>query len=68
MTKESIVFFLTLQFLYLSDIYNNDDAYIYKLMSTDRDRSGEPVMCSRCNSTFESESDFMKHYDRQHSP
>ena len=36
-------------------------------MSTSRDTSGEPVLCSRCNSAFESESDFMKHYDSQHS-
>ena len=36
-------------------------------MSTSRDTSGEPVLCSRRNSRFESESDFMKHYDSQHS-
>jgi uncharacterized C2H2 Zn-finger protein len=38
-------------------------------MSTEKDRdpSEEPVLCSRCNSTFESESEFMEHYSSQHS-
>ena len=38
------------------------------MSSIDRDRSGEPVMCSKCNSAFESESDFIEHYNSQHSP
>lgn len=38
-------------------------------MSTDKDRytSEEPVLCSICNSTFESESEFKEHYNSQHS-
>jgi uncharacterized C2H2 Zn-finger protein len=38
-------------------------------MSTEkeRDSSQEPVLCSRCNSTFEDESEFMEHHNSQHS-
>jgi uncharacterized C2H2 Zn-finger protein len=40
-----------------------------KLMSTEKDRdpNQESVLCSKCNSTFENESEFMEHYNSQHS-
>jgi len=43
--------------------------YENKLMSTEKDRdpSEEPVLCSKCNSTFENESEYIEHYNSQHS-
>ncbi len=35
-------------------------------MSNNEDKSEEPVMCSKCNMTFKSESEFMLHYDKNH--
>ena len=37
-------------------------------MSVDRDMCGEPMMRDKCNSIFESESEFMEHYNSQPSP
>ena len=39
-------------------------------MSTERDSdpNKEPVLCSKCNSIFESESEFIEHYNSQHGP
>ncbi len=51
----------------LFDIYNNDVYLTCNWLSMYKDRSGEPVMCSKCNSIFESETDFLKHYNSQHS-
>jgi uncharacterized C2H2 Zn-finger protein len=28
----------------------------------------EPVMCSKCNKTFESESEYLGHYNDKHKP
>lgn len=28
----------------------------------------EPVMCSKCNKTFESESEYLEHYNEKHKP
>ena len=51
----------------LFDIYNNHIYLTCNWLSIYRDRSGERVMCSKCNSIFESETDFLKHYNGQHS-
>lgn len=32
----------------------------------DRDHTGIPVVCSKCNATFESDSQYMMHYDSEH--
>ncbi|AIC16487.1 hypothetical protein [Nitrososphaera viennensis] len=32
----------------------------------DRDRSGIPVVCSKCNATFSSDSAYMSHYNQEH--
>lgn len=32
----------------------------------DRDRSGIPVVCSKCNATFSSDSAYMYHYNQEH--
>ncbi len=26
----------------------------------------EPVMCSKCNKTFENDSEYLRHYDEKH--
>jgi uncharacterized C2H2 Zn-finger protein len=28
----------------------------------------EPVMCSKCNKTFENESEYLQHYNEKHKP
>ena len=28
----------------------------------------EPVMCSKCNKTFENDSEYLKHYSENHKP
>jgi len=35
-------------------------------MVDNRDNSEEPVMCSKCNTTFESDTEFIMHYDKNH--
>jgi uncharacterized C2H2 Zn-finger protein len=37
-------------------------------MTVNRDKSGEPVMCSKCNMVFKSDSDYMQHYNEKHKP
>jgi uncharacterized C2H2 Zn-finger protein len=43
-------------------------------MTANKDkRSGEeeeeePIMCSKCNMVFESDSDYMQHYNEKHKP
>jgi uncharacterized C2H2 Zn-finger protein len=37
-------------------------------MTVSRDKSGEPVMCSKCNMAFKSDSDYMQHYSEKHKP
>lgn len=32
----------------------------------DRDKSGVPVMCSKCNAAFRSDSEYMSHYTQEH--
>lgn len=32
----------------------------------DRDKSGVPVMCSKCNAVFRSDSEYMSHYAQAH--
>ena len=33
----------------------------------DRDNTGIPVTCSKCNETFESDSDYVVHYNERHA-
>jgi uncharacterized C2H2 Zn-finger protein len=35
-------------------------------MSDNRDNNEEPVMCSKCNVVFKSDSEFLVHYDKNH--
>ena len=35
-------------------------------MSDNRDNNEEPVMCSKCNVVFNSDSEFIMHYDKNH--
>jgi uncharacterized C2H2 Zn-finger protein len=38
-------------------------------MTANKDKSGEePIMCSKCNMVFESDSDYMQHYNEKHKP
>jgi uncharacterized C2H2 Zn-finger protein len=36
--------------------------------SRDESREKEPVMCSKCNEVFESDSKYMQHYNEKHKP
>lgn len=36
-------------------------------IADDRDVSGVPVICSKCNATFQSDSEYMGHHAREHS-
>ena len=36
------------------------------MMSDNRDKNEEPVMCSKCNVAFRSEKEFIIHYDKNH--
>lgn len=36
-------------------------------VSKDRDDTGVPVACSKCNETFETDSDYMVHYNERHA-
>ena len=41
-------------------------------MTVNKDKSGggeeeEPIMCSKCNMVFESDSDYMQHYNEKHN-
>ena len=31
-------------------------------------QNDEPVICSKCNKTFESESEYLEHYNEKHKP
>lgn len=35
-------------------------------IAEDRDESGVPVMCSKCNAVFRSDSEYMSHYSQEH--
>jgi uncharacterized C2H2 Zn-finger protein len=37
-------------------------------MTIDRDKSEEPVMCSKCNEVFETDSSYKQHYNEKHKP
>lgn len=32
----------------------------------DKNDDNSPVMCSKCNMTFQTESDYLQHYDEKH--
>lgn len=36
-------------------------------VSEERDDTGIPVACSKCNETFKSDSDYMVHYNEAHA-
>jgi hypothetical protein len=36
-------------------------------ISEDRDETGIPVACSKCNETFETDSDYVVHYNERHA-
>ncbi len=36
-------------------------------ISEDRDDTGVPVACSKCNETFKTDSDYVVHYNEMHS-
>ncbi len=36
-------------------------------ISEDRDNTGIPVTCSKCNETFETDSDYVVHYNERHA-
>ena len=38
--------------------------------ANNKDKSGkeEPIMCSKCNMVFESDSDYIQHYNEKHKP
>jgi hypothetical protein len=36
-------------------------------ISEDRDNTGIPVACSKCNETFETDSDYVVHYNERHA-
>jgi hypothetical protein len=36
-------------------------------ISEDRDNTGVPVACSKCNETFETDSDYVVHYNERHA-
>ena len=36
-------------------------------ISEDRDNTGIPVTCSKCNETFETDSDYVVHYNERHT-
>jgi hypothetical protein len=36
-------------------------------ISEDRDNTGIPVTCSKCNETFETDSDYVVHYNEMHA-
>jgi len=33
----------------------------------DRDNTGVPVACSKCNETFDTDSDYLEHYNEIHA-
>jgi uncharacterized C2H2 Zn-finger protein len=36
--------------------------------ANNKDKSEEPIMCSKCNIAFESDSDYIQHYNEKHKP
>jgi hypothetical protein len=40
----------------------------YNEMAAKNEEIGEPVICSKCNMTFPSDSEFIQHYDEGHEP
>ena len=54
---------------FLSDIFHSlimsssSSTYI----SEDRDKTGIPVTCSKCNETFQKDSDYVAHYNERHA-
>ncbi len=40
----------------------------YQVQKEMENENNEPVMCSKCNKTFESESEYLEHYNEKHKP
>ena len=40
--------------------------YIKRAMRMDASQLGEPVVCSKCNLLFDTDLDFVEHYDQNH--
>jgi len=41
---------------------------LYYKVQIEMENENEPVMCSKCNKTFESESEYLDHYNDKHKP
>lgn len=44
----------------------SDDPKIMREYNQMASQNEEPVICSKCNVTFESDGEFLKHYDEAH--
>jgi uncharacterized C2H2 Zn-finger protein len=38
-----------------------------RYISEDRDNTGIPITCSKCNETFDTDSDYVVHYNESHA-
>jgi hypothetical protein len=53
------------QIFYMISIMSSSSSMPY--ISEDRDNSGIPVTCSKCNEIFETDSDYVVHYNEMHA-
>ena len=51
----------------LSDIFHYLIMSSSSYISEDRDKTGIPVTCSKCNETFQKDSDYVAHYNERHA-
>jgi hypothetical protein len=53
------------EIFYMISIMSSSSSMPY--ISEDRDNSGIPVTCSKCNEIFETDSDYVVHYNEMHA-
>lgn len=53
------------QIFYMISVMSSSSSMPY--ISEDRDNSGIPVTCSKCNEIFETDSDYVVHYNEMHA-
>jgi hypothetical protein len=53
------------EIFYMISIMSSSSSMPY--ISEDRDNSGIPVTCSKCNETFKTDSDYVIHYNERHN-
>jgi hypothetical protein len=65
--KSSIGMDLMIVFYHISSMILIMSSSTMPNISEDRDNTGIPVTCSKCNETFETDSDYVVHHNERHA-